>query len=439
MSLIVVGLNHRTAPVELLERMTVAGRARCPRRSTTLARARAPRRGRAALHVQPHRGLRALHAVPPRGVRTSASSSPSRLRRRPRRLRRPPLHVLRRRRGRAPLRRRRRARLDDHRRGRDPRPGARGVAGSPSSEGASGQLLVARVPPRGRVGKRARTETGDRPARGVGRRRPRSRSPSRRLGSLDGRSVLVLGAGEMGAGHRRSRWRAPASARSSSPTARYARAVELASKVGGRADHRSTTSPDALVDVRRAARRRPASTEVLIERGDIEAVMARRDGRAAARRRRRACPATSIPGAGQVPGVTLLDIDDLKRFAEHSLERAPARDRQGPRDHHRRARAVPDRPHRTRGRAARHLAARSAARRSAPPSSSASGPSSTTLDPATRNAVEALTRGIVNKLLHEPTVRAEGRRRHRPRRALRRRARRAVRPAGRPPGRPASE
>ena len=58
-----------------------------------------------------------------------------------------------------------------------------------------------------------------------------------------------------------------------------------------------------------------------------------------------------------------------------------------------------------RGRAARHRAARP--RRGAPrrSSSSATAPSSAPLDPAAREAVDALTRGIVNKLLHEPTVR----------------------------------
>ena len=82
MSVIVVGLNHRTAPVELLERMAVPA-AGLPKALHDLARARAPRRGRAALDLQPHRDLRALHAVPPGGRRTSATSSPSRRRRRP--------------------------------------------------------------------------------------------------------------------------------------------------------------------------------------------------------------------------------------------------------------------------------------------------------------------------------------------------------------------
>ena len=50
------------------------------------------------------------------------------------------------------------------------------------------------------VGKRARTETGHRSRHRVGRRRPRSRWPPSALGSLAGRRVLVVGAGEMGEG-----------------------------------------------------------------------------------------------------------------------------------------------------------------------------------------------------------------------------------------------
>ena len=67
MSLVVVGLNHRTAPVDLLERVAVppAGlskaldRGRCPRD---------PGRGRRPVHLQSHGDLRALHPFPPRGA-----------------------------------------------------------------------------------------------------------------------------------------------------------------------------------------------------------------------------------------------------------------------------------------------------------------------------------------------------------------------------------
>ena len=77
MSLIVVGLNHRTVPVELLERMTVPRASRCPRCSHDLAAREHLARGRRALDVQPHRDLRALHALPRRGRRRRATSSPA--------------------------------------------------------------------------------------------------------------------------------------------------------------------------------------------------------------------------------------------------------------------------------------------------------------------------------------------------------------------------
>ena len=181
----------------------------------------------------------------------------------------------------------------------------------------------------------------------------------------------------------------------------YARAVDLAAKIGGR----PVTLGDlpevlASVDVLLTA---TDSTEVHVERGDIEAVMERRDG-APLLVVDVAVPRDVDPGARQVPGVTLLDMDDLKRFTEDSL--------------HERRREVS----RVQGiiidelekfqtdRTARELTPLVTSLRQR-------GESIRTaelerfrakldaLDPETRNAVEALTQGIVNKLLHEPTVR----------------------------------
>ena len=86
---------------------------------------------------------------------------------------------------------------------------------------------------------------------------------------------------------------------------------------------------------------------------------------------------------------------------------APRRDRQGPRDPRGRDRALPRRAGRPRGRAARHVAARARRRRARAASSSASAPSSRGSIPTRATLVEALTQGIVNKLLHEPTVRVK--------------------------------
>ena len=214
-SVIVVGLNHRTAPVELRERVAVPS-SRLDKALHDLVVARAPRRGRAALHLQPHRDLRPLHEVPLRGL--GRPRLPRRAGRRAARgVLRAPLHVLRRRRGEPPLRRGRRARLDDPRRGRDPRPGARRVAARRD---------------RGRVGSGARAGV---PPRDRGRQAGPHRDRDRPLGAVDlvgrgraGRAHDVLAARPLDADPRRRRRRrgprpgarrAPAPATSSWPTA----------------------------------------------------------------------------------------------------------------------------------------------------------------------------------------------------------------------------
>ena len=74
-SLIVVGLNHRTAPVELLERMTVPEE-QLAKVLHDLARARAPARGRACCpRATASRSTRAARTSTPRSA-TCATSSP---------------------------------------------------------------------------------------------------------------------------------------------------------------------------------------------------------------------------------------------------------------------------------------------------------------------------------------------------------------------------
>jgi len=55
-------------------------------------------------------------------------------------------------------------------------------------------------------------------------------------------------------------------------------------------------------------------------RDDIEAVVELRGGSAAADHRRRGPPRDVDPGAAQIHGVNLLDIDDLRRHADESRE-----------------------------------------------------------------------------------------------------------------------
>ena len=409
MSIVVIGVNHRTGPLSLLERLAIApddlrqGHRR-PGRS------RQHPRGRRAQHVQPHRGLRRRRALP------------RRLRRHPRlllRARQPaprraapaPLQPARRGRGRAPVRGRRRARLGRARRERDPRSGARRRGRSPQDEGGAAPTLNL-------LFRHALETSASGPAP-----RPRSAAATasvshaavematERLGALAGRSVLVVGAGEMGEGvaaalrQRRRRIdiivanRTPRARQPTSPSASAARSSA------------STSVGDALAARRRRAHvhRRPArSSSTRDDRRGARAgaerpLLDRRHRRAAQRRPR---------GRRAAPASPLLDLDDLRDWAAEGIAL-----RAGEADHVRAivAEEVERFAHRGR-RPARP-------RRSSPqlheraeqirrPSSSASPAGSPTLDDAERDAVEALTRAIVAKLLHRPVGAAAGRRRH---------------------------
>ncbi|HZW72661.1 MAG TPA: hypothetical protein VFF43_03910, partial [Caldimonas sp.] len=145
------------------------------------------------------------------------------------------------------------------------------------------------------------------------------------------------------------------------------------------------------------------AADVLLERSEIEATMSRRGDRALLIVDI-AVPRNVDPGVGQVFGVTLLDIDDLKAFAAQSLEQrrqeigtvreivAEELDRFRI---ERSALEVAPLVSSLRARAEELRASELARYRSR----------FSSLDPDAREAVDALTRGIVNKLLHDPTVR----------------------------------
>ncbi len=266
-------------------------------------------------------------------------------------------------------------------------------------EGTAGQLLSRTFRHAVEVGKRARTETG------IGRHAvsvssAAVRVAAERLGSLEGRRVLLLGAGDVGEGMALALSGAGVEEIVVANRSR-ARGQQLATRVGGRAVPLDDVF-DALVscDVLLASTGAPGT---LVERGDMEEVMRRRDGRAILVVDI-AVPRDVDPGVGQVFGVQLLDIDDLKAIGEESLQ-------------HRRAEVgkvrliVTDELDRFRvERAAREVAPvvaslreraeelrlvelqRLAARLDA-------------LEPGSRELVEQATRGLMNKLLHEPTVR----------------------------------
>jgi glutamyl-tRNA reductase len=268
-------------------------------------------------------------------------------------------------------------------------------------EGTTGQLLSRVFRQAIEVGKRSRTETA------IGRN-PASISSAavtvagQRLGSFEGRKVLVLGAGDVGEGL------AVALAGAGVDEVVVAnrtpeRAAALARRVGGRAIALDGVADELeRTDVLLAS---TAAEAVLLERSDFETVMEQRGGRALLVVDV-AVPRDIDPGVAEVFGVTLLDIDDLKAFAEQSLQQR--RQEIGKvreiitaeldrfRFEHS-AREVAPLVASLRGRAesVRNAELERFAGRLA------------RLDPATREAVEALTKGIVNKLLHDPTVRVK--------------------------------
>ena len=190
------------------------------------------------------------------------------------------------------------------------------------ARGRERAAAVADVPPRDRGRQAGPHRDRDRPPRGVGLVGRGRAGRASRLGSLDDRRVLVLGAGEMGEGMALALARRGRAARSSSPTAPLARAVDA--RRAGRRPRRSPLDelPDALVacDVLLAVHRRAPTCSS--SAATIEAVMERRDGRALLVVDV-GVPRDVDPGAGEVFGVTLLDIDDLARV-RRAVARAAA-------------------------------------------------------------------------------------------------------------------
>jgi glutamyl-tRNA reductase len=161
------------------------------------------------------------------------------------------------------------------------------------------------------VGKRARTETE------IGRHVASVSSAAvamaaERLGSLEGRSILVMGAGEMGEGMVRAlSSNGVTDIRIANRT--WARAEELAARVDGQ-PIRLVDLDATLVEVDLLLTGTGASS-MLIEHSDVARVMERRAGRPILVVDV-AVPRDVDPSAADLPGVTLLDMDDLRAFAE---------------------------------------------------------------------------------------------------------------------------
>ena len=267
------------------------------------------------------------------------------------------------------------------------------------SEGASGQAMARVFRHAIELGKRVRTDTA------IGRRGLSVSSAAvalaeRTMFSLRGRSVLILGAGDVAEGLGRALIAAGVG-EVVVANRTHARAVALAERLGGRAvplgDLQDVlTSVDVLLTA-------TDSTEVHVERADVEAVMERRGG-VPLLIVDVAVPRDVDPGAAQIPGVTLHDVDDLHQLTEAAMDE--------------RRREV-DTVREIIGEELERFQTDRAAREVAPLVTSLRDRAEAVrqsellrfrtklgaLDEETRNAVDALTHGIINKLLHEPTVR----------------------------------
>src|SRR4051794_16522447 len=250
------------------------------------------------------------------------------------------------------------------------------------------------------VGKRARSETAI--ARGTtSLSQAAVAMASEHLGGLAGRRILVLGAGDMGEGM------AQALASSSGvdevlvANRNYARAAALATRIGGHPLPLSGLA-GALEDVD-VLLTSTGSADVLLDADDVAAVMHERHGRPLL------IVDIAVPRdvdalAGAVDGVTLLDMNDLKAFAEAGIE-----GRRGEID--RVLEIVTEEVERYWATASARTVAplvvdlrrRAEAVRQAELDRFRARLEG--LDERERVAVEALTNGIVNKLLHGPTVR----------------------------------
>lgn len=270
------------------------------------------------------------------------------------------------------------------------------------SEGTCGAELSSLFRHAALVGKRARSETGI--ARGVTSVSQAAVSLAERtLGSLAGSSVLVLGAGDTGEGMAQAlKENGGASVRVANRTAR--KAAEVAHRVGGVPVAVGDLAQHvAEVDVLLTS---TSSEEYVLTADDVADVMLERRGRPLLIVDV-AVPRDVDPAAHDLEGVTLLDMSDITTFARLGREARSAEVRSV-------GAIIEDEM-------ARHRAA-TASREVAPLVVALHDRAEAVrvaelerfrrrlsdLGDRDRAAVEALTRGIVAKLLHDPTVGLKG-------------------------------
>ena len=280
-----------------------------------------------------------------------------------------------------------------------------------SEERVAGPVLTRLFRHAVEVGKRARTESGI--TRGTTSLSQAAVAlATGRLGSLEGRRALVIGAGDMGGGMAVALAAGAVTPKGGAAgglaellvvNRTFAKAETLAGEAGGRAIPMSELDTAlAQVDLVLSS---TGSPEIVLETSAVAAALPARGGRTLLVIDL-AVPRDVDPGVAELEGVTLLDMDDITAFAEAGMAG-------------RRAEAakveviVADEVE-------RYIASASA--RSAAPLVAALHDRAEAvrigelarqrarlagLDDRQREAVEAVTRGIVAKLLHEPTVRVK--------------------------------
>ncbi len=220
-------------------------------------------------------------------------------------------------------------------------------------------------------------------------------------GSLEGRCVVLLGAGEVGEGMLAALAGSRASGELVVSSRTWNRAVDLASRIGAKPVEIGSLGPAMMkADVVLTS---AGGSAALLGTDDMEPVMRSRAERPLLMVDV-AVPRNVDPGVAKIGGVTLLDMDDIRAFAEAGME--------GRRREISKVRAIiaEEVQQYLEATAAREAAPLVAALRNQAESvrqaelsrfdSRLEG-----LEPRQRHAVEALTKGIIGKLMHEPTVR----------------------------------
>lgn len=246
------------------------------------------------------------------------------------------------------------------------------------------------------AGKRVRTETGI----GAGTASVSYSAvalAAQHLGGLEGRRVVVLGAGEMSASMAASLADAKV-ADLALANRTFDAAAELARTLDQAHAIRFSKIADALVDADVLLTSTGASS-VLLVREELEAIMARREGRALLLVDI-AIPRDIDPTVASLDGVTVLDMDDLTAFADAGL--AERRKEVGAA----RALLYEELERFQAATSAREVAPAIVALRNAAESTRSTELARlrARLDEEQYAALDAFSKSLVAKLLHEPTV-----------------------------------